>query len=152
MAGYNWERGKSWNAVKAEEDGKMVASAWVKWLARFPRYKGLTADDIRTVVPACEWHHASKMFNRVEYLEAADIFENREDLRERAALRKEFTAVVKAIESAGIDTLHYMTENAEIAEFGPILPGSLKMEGRANRHVRHDMNELKLELTRGYAR
>jgi hypothetical protein len=26
------------------------------------------------------------------------------------------------------------------------------MEGRANRHVRHDMNELKLELTRGYAR
>jgi hypothetical protein len=57
MAGYDWNAGKSNNAVAAEEAGMMTASILAKTLR--VDTKAIT-DNLRYA----EWHHASKVFNR----------------------------------------------------------------------------------------
>lgn len=84
MAGYNWAAGKSNNAVAAEDEGLRVRSkitrdwlqtagitetaAFVKWLIA----AGL--------IPADEWHHTSKIFNRVDYYDARGIADHLQTL------------------------------------------------------------------------
>ena len=80
MAGYNWEKGKSNNAVAAEEQGLVVKS---KITAKWLRDNGITETvrvvrlmiEVGAVVPT-EWHHSSKCFNEVEYFSADQIKED----------------------------------------------------------------------------
>lgn len=84
MAGYDWSRGKSNNAVAAEMEGLRVRSkitgewlrgvgvrepvGFVKWLVRH----GFIGPD--------EWHHSSKFFNRVDYYAAASVRDQLDEL------------------------------------------------------------------------
>lgn len=86
MAGYDWDRGKSNNAVIAEMDGLVVKSritngwlatngidekaAFVKWLIKMGR------------ISFSEWHHTSKFFNETPYYDASDIQDQLERLRD----------------------------------------------------------------------
>ena len=142
MAGYSWDDGKSWNAVAAEADGRFPASFWVKWLRRWPRYRGLTAADIRDIVPSSEWHHSSKYFNRVDYFEAGDIFDARKELRARIALRKEWKAVVREAKKAGLTHIHFRAEDGELKIWYPI--GLAKMTSL-------NVSRIRQELENGYA-
>lgn len=85
MAGYDWSKGKSNNAVWAEEEEGMRTKSKItaKWL----REGGITekvgfikflikADRIR----ATEWHHTSKYFNETSYYSTEDIAEQLENL------------------------------------------------------------------------
>lgn len=66
----------------------MVATAAAKWARRELGIKGCTAKDVAAVVPACEWHHSSKFFNRVNYYSVDDLRESAEELAEEIAARK----------------------------------------------------------------
>lgn len=86
MAGYDWNRGKSNNAVLAEEAGYVTASkiskawlseaeidlspAFVKWLIRIGE------------IGATEWHHTSKVFNRTNFYSHEDVKEQLDNLKE----------------------------------------------------------------------
>lgn len=70
MAGYNWNHGKSNNAVAAERDGKMVATAAAKYARGELGIAGCTAADIRKIVEPCEWHHSSKFLQPRRLLRA----------------------------------------------------------------------------------
>lgn len=85
MAGYDWSKGKSNNAVWAEEEEGMRPKSKItaKWL----REGGITeklgfvkflikADRIM----ATEWHHTSKYFNETYYYSTEDIAEQLENL------------------------------------------------------------------------
>lgn len=85
MAGYDWSKGKSNNAVWAEEKEGMRPKSKItaKWL----REGGITeklgfvkflikADRIM----ATEWHHTSKYFNETSYYSTEDIAEQLENL------------------------------------------------------------------------
>lgn len=85
MAGYDWSKGKSNNAVWAEEEEGMRTKSKItaKWL----REGGITekvgfvkflikADRIM----ATEWHHTSKYFNETSYYSTEDIAEQLENL------------------------------------------------------------------------
>ena len=85
MAGYDWSKGKSNNAVWAEEEEGMRTKSKItaKWL----REGGITekvgfvkflikANRIR----ATEWHHTSKYFNETSYYSTEDIAEQLENL------------------------------------------------------------------------
>lgn len=85
MAGYDWSKGKSNNAVWAEEEEGMRPKSKItaKWL----REGGITekvgfvkflikADRIM----ATEWHHTSKYFNETSYYSTEDIAEQLENL------------------------------------------------------------------------
>jgi hypothetical protein len=60
MAGYDWDAGKSNNAVAAEEAGLVTASVLAKRL-------GVDAKAIKDNLRYAEWHHSSAMYNKVEY-------------------------------------------------------------------------------------
>jgi hypothetical protein len=60
MAGYNWQRGKSNNAVDAERDNCFPASTLAKKL-------GVSAEAIRKTLEPSEWHHTSGWFNETNY-------------------------------------------------------------------------------------
>lgn len=66
MAGYDWGRGKSNNAVWAEEDGLMTATQCAKYL-RDQGFKGCTSKAVKDLVPEKEWHHTSKFYNETSY-------------------------------------------------------------------------------------
>ena len=85
MAGYDWSKGKSNNAVWAEEEEGMRTKSKItaKWL----REGGITekvgfvkflikADRIE----ATEWHHTSKYFNATSYYSTEDIADQLENL------------------------------------------------------------------------
>ncbi|MCG5105879.1 hypothetical protein MBO12_02460 [Candidatus Saccharibacteria bacterium] len=84
MAGYDWSKGKSNNAVWAEEEGMRTKS---KITAKWLREGGITekvgfvkflikANRIR----ATERHHTSKYFNETSYYSTEDIAEQLENL------------------------------------------------------------------------
>lgn len=90
MAGYDWNRGKSNNAVLAEEAGYVTASkinkawleesgidlspAFVKWLIRIGE------------IGATEWHHTSKVFNRTNFYSHEDVKYQLDNLEELGIL------------------------------------------------------------------
>ena len=70
MAGYDWNSGKSNNAVDAEENGKLPLSRAVKSVAR---RTGIKQKDTRQFIKwlgNCEYHHTSKFYNATEYYDA----------------------------------------------------------------------------------
>ncbi len=90
MPGYDWENGKSNNAIAAEDRGLKTATALAQWLRRWRRFKGCTAADVRAELPEIEWHHTSKYFNRTLFFDPRDLLYYRLDLQERIAARKEW--------------------------------------------------------------
>jgi len=58
--GYDWDRGKSNNALSAEEQGLVLAGAVSKEL-------GCTTDFVQKNAPYEEWHHVSGWFNKKRY-------------------------------------------------------------------------------------
>ena len=96
MAGYNWNKGKSNNAVNAENDGATtktgITQAWVKANGineKVGFIKWLVKHDL---ISASEWHHTSKMFNESDYYRPEDVREQLADLEQLGTL-----AVYKAI-------------------------------------------------------
>lgn len=96
MAGYNWEKGKSNNAVQAERDGLMVASKFAKWVRQWRRYAGCQASDVAAVIDADGWHHTSKFFNRVKYYDPQEMgwAATREELAGQIYRRKLFRRII----------------------------------------------------------
>jgi hypothetical protein len=91
MRGYNWQWGKSNNAVRAEGEGKYPATRLAALLSqRFPRYRGCSAADISETLRPCEWHHTSKFFKPTDYysLESLASLRDRVRLRWAIAARK----------------------------------------------------------------
>lgn len=66
MAGYNWSRGMSNNAVWAYEEGLLPYSKLSAWQKR-----AVDAGAVR----AREWHHTSAKFNRTNFFDVADFDE-----------------------------------------------------------------------------
>ena len=62
-AGYS----KSNNALQAESENKFPLSVAVKELARQAGCTQKAARAALKKIGPCEWHHASKMYNRVDY-------------------------------------------------------------------------------------
>lgn len=99
MAGYAHDYSKSNNAINAEECGLMTATTIAAHL-RDQGYKGVTAKAIHELVPAEEWHHSSKMYNRVNYYDPQVAEEYiKEGLEEWKARRKNATQPQTALGS-----------------------------------------------------
>lgn len=75
MAGYNYQKGKSNNAVAAERRGLMTATQAAKAF-------GVEAKAISSLISSSEWHHSSSFYNEVNYYDPEDIEENIKELRE----------------------------------------------------------------------
>lgn len=85
MAGYDWSKGKSNNAVWAEEGEGMRTKSKItaKWL----REGGVT-EEVEFIkflikvdrIEATEWHHTSKYFNETAYYSTEDIADQLENL------------------------------------------------------------------------
>ena len=102
MAGYNWNEGKSNNAVCAECDGKLPATHFAKWARKW--FPGVVAQDIRIALTAGEWHHSSKFFNHVDYYDKRDLleFDNRVALRETIARRRDVNRLYRIAQLLGL--------------------------------------------------
>ncbi len=70
MAGYDWNAGKSNNAVEAEERGKLPLSRAVKSVARRTGIKQTEARQFIKWIGRCEYHHTSKFFNATDYYDS----------------------------------------------------------------------------------
>tara|TARA_Y100001968_G_scaffold15117_1_gene12194 strand:+ start:484 stop:933 length:450 start_codon:yes stop_codon:yes gene_type:complete len=115
MAGYNWRSGKSNNAVKAESDGRMVATKFAQYVKRWPSLKGCTAADIKEACEASEWHHSSKFFNVVDYYDPVEILsrsESRQELRDVVANRKLFQELLRKHGTNGYMQLQFRKDGA----------------------------------------
>jgi hypothetical protein len=99
MAGYNWAAGKSNRAVAAEAAGRMTATAFAQWVRKWRRYAGCTAADVAGALPASEWHHTSKFFNRTCYYDPLVLLcaEYRAELIKRIGQRKEYAKIRKRL-------------------------------------------------------
>jgi hypothetical protein len=102
MSGYDWSKGKSNNAISAENDGKLPATQFAKWARKW--FPGVVAQDVRIALVATEWHHSSKFFNRVDYYDKRDLLENdnRTKLRETIARRKEINRLYQFAQKIGL--------------------------------------------------
>ena len=84
MAGYNWKKGMSNNAVEAYKEGKMPISKWTKKALldsleklyaeeSFPCpldvLKKKKKEELTQLLKCCEWHHSSKFFNCTNFYE-----------------------------------------------------------------------------------
>lgn len=121
MAGYSWLHGKSNNAVRAEDDGKMVASKFAAWARRWKRFSGCSANDVATALIASEWHHTSKYFNKVNYYDPADMLQadNRDKLARVIRARKLFERTLRKHAVAGKFTVFFCDgERREISRQG----------------------------------
>lgn len=104
MAGYNWSKGKSNNAVAAESNGIVPASQFAKFVKRFKAYRGCTAADVKKAFTRTEYHHTSKFFNSTDYFDLTDLvyLSNRQKLQEVIQRRKgTFKAELLKCESCG---------------------------------------------------
>ena len=70
MAGYDWNAGKSNNAVDAEENGKLPLSRAVKSVARRTGVTQAVARQFIKWIGRCEYHHTSKFYNATSYYDA----------------------------------------------------------------------------------
>jgi hypothetical protein len=61
-------RGKSFNAIDAEESGRATASVFAKEIG-----KGVLAADILSALPYGEWHHSGKFASAVRYFGQEEI-------------------------------------------------------------------------------
>jgi len=77
--GYNWEEGKSQNAVWAEEEGLFPAS-------KLASIYGVETQAISHLLPWEEWHHTSHAFNKTYYYSRDKVEERLDEIK---ALSKE---------------------------------------------------------------
>lgn len=107
MAGYSWLNGKSNNAVAAENDGKMVATKFAKWVRRWKRFQGCNASDVAAALDPSEWHHTSKYFNKVNYYDPVDLLQadNRAKLARTIRARRLFERTFKKHAENGVFTV-----------------------------------------------
>ena len=115
MAGYNWRKGKSNNAVEAESEGKMVATKFARYVRRWKSLKGCTAADIKEACEASEWHHSSKFINSVDYYDPVEILsrsESRQELRDVVANRKLFQKLLRKHGTNGYMQLQFRKDGA----------------------------------------
>lgn len=80
MAGYH-NYSKSNNAIDAEENGRMTATQFAKWLRKLG-WKGVTSKFVKDCISSSEWHHTSKMYNTTDYYDPFDFFEDRKRYKE----------------------------------------------------------------------
>lgn len=71
MAGYNYERMKSNNAIIAEASGIFPGSHIVKKL----KIKGLTVAKLKKLVNPCEYHHTGTKYQKTDYYDLSECFE-----------------------------------------------------------------------------
>jgi hypothetical protein len=64
--GYNWDEGKSNNALEAEEKGLLLAGPIAKIF-------GCTTEFIQYNAPYEEWHHVSGWFNKKRYFRQENV-------------------------------------------------------------------------------
>jgi len=76
--GYNWDLGKSNNAVTAEDEGKYHATTIAK------RYN-IESMAVSELLPWTEWHHTSAAFNKTYYYDIEDVEANIEELKARSS-------------------------------------------------------------------
>jgi hypothetical protein len=74
MAGYAGYS-KSKNALQAESENKFPLTIAVKELAKQAGITQKRAREIFKKIGPCEWHHASKFYNRVDYYNLNDGLE-----------------------------------------------------------------------------
>jgi hypothetical protein len=74
--GYDWENGKSNNAVMAEEFGLFPASTLAQGY-------NIESKAIKELLVPKEWHHTSCAFNRTDYYSEEEVKENIDALKER---------------------------------------------------------------------
>lgn len=79
--GYDWDAGKSVNAVDAVERGMLTGSQIAKLAG-----KDVKVVDVQTALRYGEWHHTSSKFNKTRYYEAPTD-EQLEAVRQAAATR-----------------------------------------------------------------
>lgn len=70
--GYDWEAGRSVNAIEAEERGLLPASRFAAW-ARKNGFPGCKTADVREVFSPAESHHTSKRFNLTDYFDTGEV-------------------------------------------------------------------------------
>ena len=115
MAGYNWRKGKSNNAVQAESDGKLVATSFARYVRRWKSLKGCVAADIKEACEASEWHHSSKYYNSVAYYDPVEVLsrsESRQELRDVVANRKLFQKLLRKHGTNGYVQLQFRRDGA----------------------------------------
>lgn len=94
MAGYDYGRGMSNNAVAAKESGKMTASGLAKTLK-------CSTGAVDALLTPVEWHHASSFYNKVSYYDEPTLIavarEELDDLDlEEAGEARELLAQLRA--------------------------------------------------------
>ncbi len=124
MAGYDWNKGKSNNAVNAEVEGLVLAGAISKKLK-------CKAAFIEKNAPSQEWHHVSGWFNHKKYFDEKRVLQWWEKhgktlWEQEEAIIKEKTETVGQIKTIRfkhwIDKKHrFLCEcEAKIVKFGAI--------------------------------
>lgn len=70
MAGYDWDRGMSNNAVEAYQTGELPASKAAK------EYGFKSAAEVRRLFDPSSWHHTSKFFNCTDFFNIEESIMN----------------------------------------------------------------------------
>lgn len=98
MAGYDGFS-MSNNALAARNEGRYPASVVADRVAKFRRFRGCTAADVRAVLSASEWHHTSARYNRTSFYDLRDLasLDTRQELAQRIADRKEYAKLRAAL-------------------------------------------------------
>lgn len=89
MAGYNWSRGMSNNAVWAYRNGRMPISKAVPVLARKAGITQKRAREVLEEVGPCEWHHTSKYFNETPFYDIESCLDYLQELHEEEGEEEE---------------------------------------------------------------
>jgi hypothetical protein len=102
MAGYDGYS-KSNNALKAEREGKMNKTSFLKWARKY--FRGIKAVDLDAVISPCEWHHTSCKYNCTNYYDPMELaeLETRQELRRVIAERKELEKAVRSLKRRGVE-------------------------------------------------
>lgn len=114
MAGYDWGKGKSNNAVWAEEEEGMRTKSKItaKWLREggITEKVGFVKFLIRIDrIMATEFHHTSKYFNETGYYSTEDIAKQLEDL---SPIYREIYADPKLRNSSNYDIKTFVSKSS----------------------------------------
>lgn len=105
MSGY-YGFSKSNRAIKAEQEGKMTATAMSFWLrSKGKRYKGCNSSVIKAALFPCEFHHTSKYYNKTNYYDPRDLLslELRQSIIEEISVRRDYRRLVREHEKKGMN-------------------------------------------------
>lgn len=144
MAGY-YEYSMSNNAVAAYRNGLMPATKLASHL-RKKGFRGITAEIIKRVLKADEWHHTSKMYNAVNFYSIQNVYENRRCLRQAMKIRQDQVKIFfkswnfwQEIDPRKIDWKITNRNGNHIVDFNKVKEkiNKLLMQNFRNRHQQH---------------